>query len=385
MMALFNREVLGLIPWFIGSWLLAVAVAVLLWLAQEWSRPARAMLRVLYGESRPLALGDFLAALYAIGIPYAALVTGYLSAEVMGLSGFSWWQTLGRGAVLGAGLLALLWLVWRYYLRAVPPPATMFARSRRLLRTPAGRALFLLWAAAEEFHWAFYRAAPTLLWGPGTGLWAGLLLAVAERAICPQTTARLRQAGGIEEEAWWLAKIVVMTAAFAVLGNLWVCIVLHALLEVWVGWLVQRRETAPAERARAVPRPAPAVPVIAGGTVLLLLIVFTWQAGQQRMPRPVLGAIQGPASSPLPTPFVVPTPTSIPTPLPVPTGTPTPTATPFPTATPEPTMPRTYVVRPGDTLKDIAFAFDVSVQDLMQINGLTDPDTLQVGQVLIIP
>ena len=384
-MTLFNREVLGLIPWFVGSWLLSVAAAVLLWLAQEWGRPVRAVLRVLYGKDRPLALGDFLAVFYAVGIPYAALVTGYLSADVMGLSGFSWWQTLGRGAVLGAGLLVLAWLVWRYYLRAVPPPANMFARSRRLLKTPAGRALFLLWAAAEEFHWAFYRAVPTLLWGPGTGLWVGLLLAFAERAICPQTTARLRQAGGIEEEAWWLAKIIVMTAAFAVLGNLWVCIVLHALLEIWVGWLVQQREAAVPDRASSAQRPAPAVPIIAGGAMLLLLIVFTWQAGQQGPSPPAAGAVQGPVPSPQPATLVVPTPTPTATPLPVPTATAKPTASPLPTVTPEPTMPRTYVVQPGDTLKDIAFLFDVSVQELMQVNGLTDPDTLQVGQVLIIP
>lgn len=384
-MDLINREVLGLIPWFIGSWLLAVAVAVLLWLAQEWGKAAQAVLRVLYGAGRSLALGDFLAAFYAIGVPYAALVTGYLSAEVMGLVGFSWWQTLGWGAALGVGLIVLAWLVWRYYLRAVPPPAGLLARSRRLLQTPAGWALFLLWAAAEEFHWAFYRAVPTLLWGPGTGLWAGLLLAAAERAICPQTTARLRRPGGVEEEAWWLAKIVVMTAAFAVLGNLWVCIALHALLEVWVGWLVQQREAAPEEHPRSGARPAPAVPIIAGGAILLLLIVFTWQAGQQRLLRPAVEAVQEPELSPAPATVVVPTPTPTATPLPMPTATATPTATPFPTATPEPTMPRTYVVRPGDTLKDIAFEFDVSVQDLMQINGLTDPDTLQVGQVLIIP
>jgi len=379
-MELFNREVLGLVPWFVGSWLLAVAVAVLLWLAQEWGRTARAALRLLYGAGRPLAPGDLLAALYAIGAPYAALVLGYLSAEVMGLSGFSWWQTLGQGALLGAGLFVLVGLVWRHYMRAAPPPAGMLARSRRLLQTPAGRALFLLWAAAEEFHWAFYRAIPTLLWGPGVGLWAGLLLAAAERALCPQTTARLRRPGGIEEEAWWAAKIIVLTAAYAALGNLWVCIVLHALLEAWVGWLTQRRAAAPAEPARTAPRPAPGVAVLAGGVVLLLLVVFTWQAGRPRLALPAAAA--APAS---PTAFVVPTPTPTATPPPLPTATALPTATPVPTAAPAPTPPVTYVVRPGDTLKDIAFAFDVSVADLMQVNGLTEPDALQVGQVLVIP
>jgi len=292
---------------------------------------------------------------------------------------------LGQGAVLGVGLLVLVWLVWRYYLRAVSPPAGLLARSRRLLRTPAGRVLFLLWAAAEEFHWAFYRAVPTLLWGPATGLWVGLLLAAAERAVCPQTTARLRQPGGIEEEAWWLTKILVMTAAFAALRNLWVCILLHALLEAWVGWLVQRREAAPVERARPAPQPAPAVAVLAGGVILLLLVIFTWQSGRAHLA--TLAGEALPALRPRATPLTVavPTPTPTATPLPVPAATALPTAAPFPTVTPEPTRPRTYVVRTGDTLQYIALLFNVSMQDLLRVNGLTDPDVLEVGRVLVIP
>ena len=69
----------------------------------------------------------------------------------------------------------------------------------------------------------------------------------------------------------------------------------------------------------------------------------------------------------------------------MPTPTPRPTRTPRPSATAEPTPPTTYVVQPGDTLNAIAAAFDVSVEDLMRVNEISDPGTLQVGQVLIIP
>ena len=44
-----------------------------------------------------------------------------------------------------------------------------------------------------------------------------------------------------------------------------------------------------------------------------------------------------------------------------------------------------YVVQPGDTLSSISVRFDVSVADLVDANGLADPNNLQVGDVLVIP
>lgn len=61
-------------------------------------------------------------------------------------------------------------------------------------------------------------------------------------------------------------------------------------------------------------------------------------------------------------------------------------AVPTPTSTvrPSPT-PVTYMVRSGDTLTDIALKLEVSVEALMAANGITDPNTLSVGQVLVVP
>ncbi len=47
--------------------------------------------------------------------------------------------------------------------------------------------------------------------------------------------------------------------------------------------------------------------------------------------------------------------------------------------------PTVYVVQSGDTLGSIAAQFDVSVEDLMAANGLTDPNVLDVGQTLQVP
>jgi LysM repeat protein len=52
---------------------------------------------------------------------------------------------------------------------------------------------------------------------------------------------------------------------------------------------------------------------------------------------------------------------------------------------PSPTPAGLYIVQPGDTLSELAIAFGTTVAEIMAANGLTDPDSLQVGQPLIIP
>lgn len=59
-----------------------------------------------------------------------------------------------------------------------------------------------------------------------------------------------------------------------------------------------------------------------------------------------------------------------------------PTAT--PTLPPTPT-PHTYTVQAGDTLFSIARDLGIEVDALMAANGLTNPDRLDVGQVLTVP
>ena len=54
-------------------------------------------------------------------------------------------------------------------------------------------------------------------------------------------------------------------------------------------------------------------------------------------------------------------------------------------ASPTPPAPLEYTVQAGDTLGAIAQAYDISVEDLMAANSLTDPNVLHVGQTLAIP
>jgi LysM repeat protein len=50
-----------------------------------------------------------------------------------------------------------------------------------------------------------------------------------------------------------------------------------------------------------------------------------------------------------------------------------------------PVEPTYYVVQPGDTLGSIASKFDVSLEDLMRANGITNPDYVQESQELLVP
>jgi LysM repeat protein len=88
-----------------------------------------------------------------------------------------------------------------------------------------------------------------------------------------------------------------------------------------------------------------------------------------------------------------PTPTSPPPTAPVSLATVTPRATftpapstPIPTDSPTPTpTPILYVLQQGDSLWSVAWQYGVSVEALQEANGISDPRTLQIGQVLVIP
>jgi len=46
---------------------------------------------------------------------------------------------------------------------------------------------------------------------------------------------------------------------------------------------------------------------------------------------------------------------------------------------------RVYIVKKGDTLFNIAKMFNVSVESIVKLNNLTDPDLIYRGQRLLIP
>jgi LysM repeat protein len=60
--------------------------------------------------------------------------------------------------------------------------------------------------------------------------------------------------------------------------------------------------------------------------------------------------------------------------------------TPAPTNTPAPTpTPAVHIVQPGDTLLGIALQYNVTLEELYQVNGVLKPELLQIGQEIVIP
>ncbi len=68
-----------------------------------------------------------------------------------------------------------------------------------------------------------------------------------------------------------------------------------------------------------------------------------------------------------------------------PTDEPAATDTPVPEETPVPVDGEIYIVQEGDIPVTIAEQFGITVQELLDANGITDPTSLQIGQELIIP
>ena len=55
------------------------------------------------------------------------------------------------------------------------------------------------------------------------------------------------------------------------------------------------------------------------------------------------------------------------------------------TSTTIPPGQRFYVIEPGDTLGTIAVLLGVTVQSIVDLNGLANPDDIQAGQTIEIP
>jgi LysM repeat protein len=97
----------------------------------------------------------------------------------------------------------------------------------------------------------------------------------------------------------------------------------------------------------------------------------------------IVGALTTPSEA-TPTPSVEATPTASPSDSPTPS--PSPSMSPSPSGSPE--ISKTYVVQPGDSLYSISTTLNLGengVQELIRLNGITDPNKIKPGQVLKLP
>ena len=136
-----------------------------------------------------------------------------------------------------------------------------------------------------------------------------------------------------------------------------------------------------------LPRPSSGSPWLRVLLVVVLAGVITVASGPvASVVGPFVTSIVGALTTPseaTPTPSVEATPTASPTESPTPSPSPTESPTPSPSGSPE--VSKTYVVRSGDTLSGIALSLDISMADLIALNGITDPNKIKPGQVLKLP
>ncbi len=107
--------------------------------------------------------------------------------------------------------------------------------------------------------------------------------------------------------------------------------------------------------------------------IALMVLASVWLAGCGQVveaPTPTIASLGVTLAPPTPSP----------SPAMTPTDTPAPTATPAPSPTPV-----IYVIQSGDTLLAIALKFGVSVAAIQETNAIVNPQSLQIGQELIIP
>lgn len=172
--------------------------------------------------------------LFYLGIPYLVLggwprrpFQGLLSLQDMGLVGLGgnwpvarWLGAAGTGLGLGAGVLAFLLLARRHANDAPPFP-----------RRPWWE--IVIDTVYLEVHWAFYRAALTVLLGDlYWGVFAGLGLVYVEWGVNPfwrwgwHQTSRAAGQWLRAALAWLIAVLFLLTQ------NLWICLAIHWLLEM---------------------------------------------------------------------------------------------------------------------------------------------------------
>ena len=122
--------------------------------------------------------------------------------------------------------------------------------------------------------------------------------------------------------------------------------------------------------------------------VACVLLVCACEPSVHNLDRPLPGVPTIGATSPPAgvsalgtlTPAQIPSPSTV-----VVTDTFVPTSTASPRSSSVPTQPITYVVQAGDTLGRLARRFSTTIEDITEVNTITDVDLIDTGQVLVLP
>ena len=135
--------------------------------------------------------------------------------------------------------------------------------------------------------------------------------------------------------------------------------------------------------------------LVLGSFLALFLVLRPPESESRAEPvRPAATPAATAARTSTPEPARTPRPAATPAPAATPSPSPTTATTtaPEPTATPEPAAPASselgpieYPIVAGDTLLAIALSFEVTLDAILELNPGLDPDTLQIGQIILVP
>ncbi|MGQ9682655.1 MAG: hypothetical protein ACUVX9_08985 [Anaerolineae bacterium] len=241
-------------PWPLGPLWVGLALAYLLipvawaYLA-VWSRswPARLIgwLEPLRREPNAAALQVLGRTVYAIGVPYAALLWGIADARRLGLAGFPLWPQLPLGAALTLVGVGYIYWSWRRAATVVYQRSShhrLLSTHWEALQAPWGSAHLLFDVLCLQLSWAFVRGACIWWLGLYPGVFVSLAVLAAGRLAYPGGIAPLQEP---EPRARGLlvGQLAILTAlVFLYSENLWLSMVAHgtglaaATLAAGRGW-----------------------------------------------------------------------------------------------------------------------------------------------------
>lgn len=223
--------------WIGGSVLLYALGTNMFWLRRDWLRSQTARWLVQVGRF-----------FFALIIPYLVWggwprrpYQGLLSLEDLGIVGWSerwpltrWLDAAGTGLGLGAVALLILVIAWASANRRSGNIWLLFAPSRWWV--------VLVSVLYLQVHWAFYRGALAVMLDDAyAAALLGLGLVYLEWGLNPFWREGWRMTSGAAER-WLRASLAVITALLFFLSrNLWVCLVVHLLIELSMRQLGRER------------------------------------------------------------------------------------------------------------------------------------------------
>jgi hypothetical protein len=188
-------------------------------------------------ESR-LPLGELLRLAYYLLPAYLILSWGWASPLDLGLANLDWVGGIGVTVAVGAGCLVLL--AWQWWQHARLSVGSLALEQVQWLEQPWGWAFLLREVVYLETWWALCRSPMLVLAGPYWGVYWGLATVFVAALLNARVRHQLRTPGDREGVILTGSLAMVTATLYVFTHNLWLCMMLHLMLQVAILELVRR-------------------------------------------------------------------------------------------------------------------------------------------------